>query len=452
MCWIATKNNQFLSAFSVLSLMVFLLLRGDASTTAKEFPAGLISIQGEDLPGKYNGAEIGDFAVSPDNTKIAVEFEVGEGDKKLGVWLGEFEIATKKLIAKVHLTNPVSETITFIAVHHETMKYSPDGSQIIVQAGRDLYAFDSVTLNLRYSVSYPDLAEGSASEVYGRRFAISSDGSTLAVFFGQSINPQRLGLVRLFKAKTGEQLARWSVSVPIQSLSLSPDGKQLLVTALNPKDTTDILLLDSVSGLVIKGFESGFGTHLLAGAAVNAMFVDADDFVATPGSFTDEKGRYLGHGLKIIDSRTGKVTRELTYEKFSPSQVWVSARDSTLATLNLWMSPWRRRSMEGSHSHAQLLFFRLNEGNPFCVLGPIPENKERPRQSGFIRFSPDLGLMGLFINRKLTVYSVPECNERSGTRAVKEQSERAGRSRSRVATMSPQFCKTKRAKVVEGLT
>jgi hypothetical protein len=394
------------------------MVRAAPTTITKPLPTEAISLDSRDLPGKYDGVEIADFAISPDNTRIAVGFEVGEGDGKLGAWLGEWEIATRRLIAKAHLQNPVFGTLSFLALDHQTIQYTPDGSEIIFQVGLDLYAFDPETLKLRFSTSVSEVVKNSASERHSRRFAISSDGTRLAIFFGQSLYPRKTGLVRLFEAKTGEELANWSVPVQIQSLSLSPDGKQLLVSALNPSDTTDLLMLDSLTGHINKSFESGFGTQLVVGAELNALFVDADHFIVSPSQATDAKGSYLGQSLKVFDCHTGKVTNELISEKFGPSgELWVSSKDSVVATLNLWSPRWKRRFTEGGPKGTQLLFFHLNENRPSCALAPFPErSKDSTAQSGFIRFSPDLSRIGLFMNRKIFVYVTSSCQENGGTK------------------------------------
>ena len=399
-----------------LSLICYQLVQAAPPLISKPLPAEVLSIDNHDLPGKYDGVEIADFAVSPDNNKIVVGFQVGEGGGKFGAWMGEWEIATKRLIAKAHLPNPLLDPLSFLAIDNQTMQYTPDGSEIIFQAGPRLYAFNSGNLSVGYSVSFPDLVERSASEEHSRRFAVSSDGTSLAVFYGQSLYPPKNGVVRLFVAKTGEEVAHWPAPLQIQSLSLSPDGKQLLVSALNPLDTTDLLILDSSTGRIIKSFESGFGTQLVVGAKLNAMFVDAGHFIASPGPFTDTKGQYLGRSLKIFDCDTGKVIRELVSEKFGPSgELWVSNKDASVAALNLWTPHWKRRLAESSAESAQLLFFHLNERNPFCALGPLPErSKESGRQSGFIRFSPDLRSIGLFFNRKILVYTTSGCEKPAG--------------------------------------
>lgn len=398
------KHNHFFAFSLVISLLAF-----PSTTTPVKFPAGMVSISGEDLPGKYAEGKIIDFAISPDNAKITVGFEVGEKDKKLDVWLVEWEIHNKKFLAKAQLPKLVPAIGSFVGLGHRTMQYTPDGSGIIFQSGHDLYVLDSATLSPRYDISDPEPANNSASETYARNFVISSDGSKLAVLSGQSYYPPMPGSIRIYNATRGEELSHWSLSVQVQSLSLSSDGKRLLVTVLNPKDPTDILLLDSTTGSEIKTFRSGFGTQQTFGAKLNAIFVDADHFVATPGGDVDAKGHYLANELKIFDSRTGEVTGKLKYDNLGPSgEIWVSSKDTTLATLNLWMSQFNRRFSftESGARHAQFLFFHLNESSPFRVLGPLPQkNGEPPRQSGLIRFSPDLGVVGLFVNRQVTLYS-----------------------------------------------
>ena len=371
-----------------------------------------MSIGVKDLPGNFNGAEILDFAISPDNTKITVGFEVYEGDKKSRVWLCEWEIASKRLIAKAYLPNPISPSSSFVRLQHQTMQYTSTGSQIIVHAGHDLYALDSVSLYVIYSDSFANAARSTLDDDVDWWFAISGDGNTLVVLSGQSLFPNKLGSIRVYETRTGKRLSNWSVPALIRTLSLAPDGSRLLVTLADAPNPTDILLLDSISGRIVKTFVSGFGYGPGQGA-FDALFADDDHFVVSPGGSVDANGNYTANSLKVLDSHTGEVTKEFTYEKLGPSgDIWVSSRDSTLATLNLWMSHFKRRFnfTESGPKHSQLLFFHQNASNPFCVLGPLPEKSdESPRQSGFIRFSPDLRLVGLYFNHRITLYQIPEC-------------------------------------------
>lgn len=401
--------HRLLASFSVS-----LTLLGGTFAVLDRFPAGQIVLSGDDAPGTPNGGAISDFAISPDDAKVTVGFLVAEGDRGLGVWLGEWQIATKKLIANAHLPNPVSIVSFFGAHQFRTMQYSRDGSVIFVETGHVLYALDSSSFSILYSKSFTDAAS-STSESIGLQYAISGDGSTLMVLSGQSLYPNKLGSVHLYETASGNELAHWSANNHISAFSLSSDGTQALVTFLDLPNPADLLLLDSFSGRTIKTFITGFGGGSAQGTS-EALFLGADRFVASPSGLIDAKGNYLGQALKVFDSRTGDVVTNLTYQKFGPTgQIWVSSDYSTIGMLNLWTSGFKRHfsAGEGVRGNEQMLFFHLNAAVPFCVLGPLPEkSNESPRQSGYIRFSPDLKELGLYMNKTVTLYPIGDCEER----------------------------------------
>jgi len=383
---------------------------------AVQLPAELISISGDDL-GLHNAAGIIDFAISPDDESIAVAFVAAEGKDNLGLWLAEWDIATKKMLAKTHLEKTIPSTEAFPAFRNKKMQYDPGGSLILVRLGNNLYAFESATLGLRYCISNAGPPSDITIGGFERPFAISRDESTLAMLSGQSEYPKNtLGSISLYDAKSGNELAHWPAPAHIATLSLSPDGRQVLVTVFDQTGPADILLLDSLSGHAIKTFVSGFSSGSGRGVS-SVLFVNADHFVASPGGETNSKGDYFGSSLKEFDSHTGNVTAELMYDKFGPSgSVWVSSKDSTVATLNLWRSHVKRRFNPGEKgpNSAQFLFFHPDGGNPFCVVGPLPKRAEHSSAtSGFIRFSPDLGLVGLFRSGSVTVHHIPSCKDPS---------------------------------------
>jgi hypothetical protein len=395
-------------------IAVGLTMPSRAVAVAERLSTPMVSIGGDDLR-LERGGRIIDFAISPDNDKVAVAFVESQGGDKLRVWLGEWEVATKKLIAKTHLGKPISPGIASVGLIHRMMQYDPEGSEIILQAGNDLCAFESSNLALRYTVSNPSTDGDLTTGVFERLFALSTDGTSLAVLSGQSEYPNnKIGSVGIYDAKSGRELSRWSAPAHIATLSPSPDGNRVLVTVFDQPDSTDILLLDSKTGGIIKRYVSGFG-QAHGRAASRALFVDADHFVVSPGGWIGAKGNYPGESLKVFDSRTGDVTAELRYDKFGPSDdIWVSSRDSTVAMLNVWMSGLKRRFNfnESGPKDGQLLFFHPMSGGPFCIVGPFPEKSDQhPRQSGFIRPSPDFGLVGLFVNSRVALYSMPECKE-----------------------------------------
>lgn len=406
-----TKINRLIALLTVASSLVSLpslQAKANQQPRVERFPSAIGSIAIRDLPGNFNGVDIADFAFSPDENKISVEFQVGEDDHHIGTWIAQWTLGNNRLIAKEHLPNTGPLLRRSTATYHPTMQYTPDGSTIIVAADPDLYALDSETLKMRYHITNFEGSSSSASEgLLGELIAVSADGSTLAWLVGQSANPDRLGSISLYKLKSGAKLSRWSLPAHVQSLSLSADGTKLLLAIFNPHDATDILILDAKTGRPIESVQSGFETQLVAGSRLNALFLDENHFVVSPGGETDASGRYLGTALRVFDARTGKITGELTYNKFGPSgELWTSSNGRIVATLDLWASKWRRRFTEGDAKSARLAFFHLDDAHQICRLGPIPE---RGKESAFMRFSADLSAVGIFMDREITFYRTSQC-------------------------------------------
>ncbi len=396
-------------------LLAFLVSAGiahcGASAVTQAASKELFSIQGNDLPGNFNGIGIQDVAISPDNKRIVVEFKVGEGQGALGTWLGEWEIATKKLLNQARIEGPVQGEAPSHPRFLRRLQFSADGSEIVAIAGRQLYLIDAASLELLFSVSALNAEGRPDPNVFVRSFAISGDGNVLAVLSGPPPLERGYDLVRLLKLKTGEEISRWPLSERSRSISLSMSGEYMLVTLWDPTTPRDILLLDSSTGKKTETFESGFGYGSGYGAW-DALFVVPNRFVATPGFGTDQKGRYSGYALRVFDAQAGRVTQELTYEHFGPTAVIaVSNRAPVIVMLNLWMDPKaiKRSDRHVFHRVAQLLFFRLSENQPLCVLDPLPEGDIRMSRSGFLRFSPDLSLFVVLTGSKLTVYTVSNC-------------------------------------------
>jgi hypothetical protein len=231
------------------------------------------------------------------------------------------------------------------------------------------------------------------------------------LFLGQNLYPPTQGEVRLLDTKTSKVLAAWTATATIQSFSLSPNGERLLVSVVNPSDTKDVLILNSLTGAVSRSFESGFDTHPSVGARLNAAYLDSDHFVLVPGGSFDARVEAHAHVMKVFESSTGKIADEFSFDKFNPSgDVWTSTRDvSKVAALSLSTSKLKAAFTEGGSTRAQLVRFRLGEKGPACLLGPLPEPKQRVKQSGIIRLSPNLESVGLLVGNQISVYAIPPC-------------------------------------------
>jgi hypothetical protein len=393
--------------FGILVLCVH-ASRGVAVT---HFPSALISISGGELGGGAGG-EVLDLAISPDNSRIAVTSVTSAGKDRLSVWLSEWAIGNKKLISESHLKNSVSPATAFIGLEVETMQYTPDGSKIVALTENGVCAYESDTLHLRYCVVLPEFSQSSPIKVYQDRFAISADGKSLAVLSGQSELPSRIGSVGLYETNDGKEIASWPAPAHLASLALSPEGTGVLVVVDQPNEAADILLINSASGNLTAKFASRFERES-GKCAGKALFLDQSHFVVTPGGCTDARGHYSGNTLEVFDSRTGEITTELTADKFGPSgSLWVSSREPIVVALSMWASSLKRhiKVTEGSPKSGELFFFQTTRKSGPCIVGPLPKYAgQLHNRSGFIRFSADLGIIGLCVSNRIEVYSVPEC-------------------------------------------
>lgn len=345
-----------------------------------------------------------DFAISPDNSKMVVAARVVKKGEA-GTWLVELNLADKKVIGKCRIPDPAA---LFLSFDHPTIQYSEDGDQIIFQSESALHSIDAHSMSVLYSISIPTTVQ-SASEKGSRRFIISSNGKTIGMFFGQSLFPKQNGEVMLFDAGTGNKLAEWRLDSQVQSFSLSPDGTQILMSALYPADAVDIFLMGSRSGKIIRTFESGFYDKDVTGERLNAIFLDGTHFAAVTDNEFTRNAKYMANPIKVFDTTTGKVSKTFAYKKLwpSPEDVWFSDRSGELAMLNGWESYWRRRFTEAGPRHSDLIFFKTEEPASVCVIGHLPEGTTK--QSGFIRSSMDLKIIGLYLDDTIRLYKMPGC-------------------------------------------
>jgi len=409
---IVRKRRQLIVGF--LSLLALCpLLRGSDESHTSRFPDhASISISAADLQGDHSWVRLIDFAISPDDTRMVFEFVAGDAGDTAAIWVAQYEIATKKVIGQIKLSDTKAPDFGFEANYHLMIQYIPDGSGIIVQSPEGVYHVDSVGQGLLRALSYPLPPDFSTSGPADRLFSISANAGRLAVLVGQAFDPPKLGSIYVYATDTEQEVSHWRSVWRIQSLAVSPDGKELLETVSDSSDTGDILLLDSQTGKVLRAFRSGFGAE--QSARIKSVFIDSDHFVVVPDGSIDAKGHYLGTALKIFDVRSGEFTRELTYAKWGPGgEVWVSSKDSTIATIDLWMSRVHRQFnlSESGPRKANIIFFHADRPAAPCVFGPVPESREHPIQSGFIRFSPDLQLIGIFENGRATVYTTASCTD-----------------------------------------
>ena len=398
------RKLPFVAVTALLAPLLFTLAANGQSKIHHRFPAPLFSVDAKGLDPDLG--RILDFALSPDGARVAVAFDAPGEISKRGTWIAEWNTSDKTLIARNHIGVAIPPASNFPSIWHEAMQFTPDGSKLLVQVGDSLLAFDSDSVKLLYSSALQIEPLGPALE--NGEFSMSADGSAVAVLLAQNYDPPRTGRICVFNVESGKEIAHWMLPFAIHSLSLSPDGEDLLVSRQDPPEGIDLFVLNAASGREEARFASGFVTAYSMGATAVAAFLDRDHFLVTPTPQLDAKQNYVGDSLKILDRRTAAVGRQLTGNRFGlMGESWVSSRDQAIATLNAWAPHWKQTVSEDPFGPAEFLFFQEDRQTPSCVVGPLP--KGQTKQTGYVRFSGDLRLVGLFFDAHISIYPLSAC-------------------------------------------
>jgi WD40 repeat protein len=172
-----------------------------------------------------------DFVVfSPDGTKIA---RTGRNDQKIEV----VTLAVGRSPDGTALAPATTKTINEIAASHSRFDFTPDSTQLLIQANPHTVFLWNIAENT--------VARTFEGQFYSQRHSahFTQDGRTLAVMLEEGW-PAKTSFVRFFAAATGKQI-RFSTGHPgtVNGLAYSPDGR-LLATISN--DT--LLVFDPKTG------------------------------------------------------------------------------------------------------------------------------------------------------------------------------------------------------------
>jgi len=416
------KSSKSLFAMGLSVLPLFAV----ALSAPKPFgdppsPRLLWSFRPGEIRGSYSNPILGPFDLSPDGSTLAIEFTAEGGPDALGVWVAEWDIAARRIVMQRRVQGPTTIKENGPAQQGlSDLRFTPDGSKVVAQTGRELTVLNGSNLAPVYTVPLLGGMSRAPRSVISR-FAISGDGKWLAVLstvpkWGDCAPSD----VRLFHLETGKSAAAWELPQACAgSIALSPDGTQLLLSHFSvgwPRDV-DILLLDSHTGTVVRRISSGFrGPN---GGAWDAQFVALGRFVAVPASWNTRPGD-SGKALKIFDSRTGDVVQELTYGRFgSHGTIATSWNAPVVATINYWLGLLENMLSDDIHPKrgADLLLYRLDESQPYCALHHLRVGDQSASlvNSYLPRLSADATRVAIFQQDTVSVYAVPTVERRPQT-------------------------------------
>jgi WD40 repeat protein len=396
------RPNRFacIAVLSVASAFGIHHLHANNADTAAPARAQRISGLGAaDFSGHENGVSIQDVAIAPDSSAFVVKFAVGEDAGKAGLFLGLWSVPDSKLLLKIRLAAYKGVPNAGRTVH--TLEFSPDGAIIVATDGSTVYIIDAATLKLLHSIDLPPNAQASKYSPFVRAFSISRDSTTLAVLSGDGPYAPGVDLVRVFRLKTGNEIARWNPAEKLKSISISSSGELLLTGRWDPRQPEDILLVETLTGKTLRRFRSGFAFGQGYSNLSAAVFLEDHKLLAVPDHYVDSKGKYADR-LELVDSTTGATLQDLSYERFGPTGiVAVSGDEKIIVALN-----YPRKHAKG----AQLLFYRPDEKAPVCILDPVPVQESNGKSTGNVRFGSDPMLFAIFTPQNLGIYRVSNCN------------------------------------------
>ena len=351
----------------------------------------LMTISSEDIPGDYDRLYTGAFAIAPDDRTVVAGFTVSQVEAKPSLWLGKWEVGSKRLLVQTTL-QPASKK-TPISFALMALQFAPSGKLLLAQTDEGIDIFDAGNLKIVHSI-----------HIASQNFTISGDGHILAL-----VSKQRPSLVHIINLDSGEEMASWVVPSQVRAFhptSLSIRGAQMLM--VSPGSPPDILLVDSFSGKLLRTFASGFSYGPPGYGLDKAQFIDDNQFLASTDNNTNTSGHYAGQSIKIVDVHSGAIVRELTYKHFGPTPyVFVSRQSGALAMVNCWRSPSENRA--DVEKPAQLLVFRLDQTKPFCVIEHFPQ-AQGTISGDPVQASIDLNLIGVYLSDRITVYEIANCS------------------------------------------
>lgn len=366
----------------------------------------VMSIAGADLPGKFYGVIPEGVDISPDDSKVAVVFEVGESNSSIGVWVGIWDLSSKKLLKSARIQGPLSSEDATNPQHVRAVRFSPRGGVLVVQTGPRICVVDAETLAPMFSLGPTRIAPSAHYGEALRSFDISADGERLAVLTAGIYNPAedaRVG-IQIFDLKSGRRLAEWQVAGRSQHVSLSPDGSLLVLDGTGK--ARGFSLIDSLSGRILRSFDSGWPM-----GSGTAILVDSGRIATIPEIGTDDDGKSFGDSLKLFNADTGSLINEIRCPKFGSTATLAAARRQPfLATVNAYQTPKEVRSDTAIRkSKPELVIFRLSDGTCHSILKPVPHGQFKSTLDQYsLRLSSDASLITLFEDAVVKVYRVPQ--------------------------------------------
>jgi WD40 repeat protein len=197
--------------------------------------------------------------------------------------------------------------------------FTADGSRLVLFGGDEIRVLDvpSYKPQNRIAFEYPleqTSLRGIAWNIVG--FSLDPDGSRIAAALSDPGNVAG-GFVRVYDLSSGKIIREWKLGDEVKAvagIALSPDGQRVALSWLPsepssdpetfiPSGTDNLRVMDVKTGEML----AGMNTKYFAGT----VLFGPNETLLT-GSMNDDRTGYKYDTVKIWDSRTGKLLREIT--------------------------------------------------------------------------------------------------------------------------------------------
>lgn len=404
-----------------LALVVSFLLTAEShGAMRKERDLGkpVIEIAGSNLPGTFSGVKLMGLDISPDENFISVEFRTVENpanpviakginlSRILKIWVGTWNIRSKELTRYKCIAGPLSPDDWTNAQYTHELRYSHDGRRLVVQMGPRVQVMDADTLETLYSISRAEVPYEPQQSVLIRHFDISSDDRRIAVLttdYGSGLNKK--SAVAIFDFASGRQLHLWTSNRIANTISLSPDGSQILMMG-SIVTGGDVGIFNSANGKALDAFETGFREW---GSRPNAKIIDQDHFVVVPGGGTDSRGHHSGDAILLFDISAHRVSKTISPKRFGPQGVIaLSSNIPLLATISSWHSQWQLLTdYKHAKAPAELRIFRYDTGREEAVFHSLSDGQPMSTVDQYsLRLSTNARYVALFEGEIAKVFEI----------------------------------------------
>lgn len=413
-----SRHMRWLPIRRGASLVVALLIAGPfAGVAPRESRVSLrpvFSLNDNDVSKLHpRGAWLDGFDISPDGKTFVAEFEALQAGQEAAIWVGEWNIVTRKLIVQEPVWGPAPLKQLISGQYRFDLRFTPDGKKLIALTGPEVRVLGADTLRVLFSVSAGKILPVPTAGLAIRQFLVSGDGKLLAVVSSPTQYPWETVECRLFNLETGEKLGAWDQPISdAAGFSLSPNGNELLESFESLRPFSQIALLDARSGKMLRTLHSGF-TSLGSGLGMEgetAKFLDNDHIVVV--SPTPSGPPHVS--LKIVNIHTGEVIQEFNHEKHDYDAWYFIARQSGVIAAMIFSWKWGIRwNLDDPFRRPQdrLVLFHVGDAEPFCVRHNVPLFQGGGPSAvlslrGLLRISSGGNIVALGVGKDIKVYRV----------------------------------------------